>query len=144
MGAFIGAITFSNITGSDEIKDYAGLGQKSPGLALSMTIFLLSLVGIPPLAGFVGKYYIFASAIEKGHIGIVIIAILTSVIALYYYAGVVREMYFRKSEKEFSISVPFSLKLALFICVIGVLLAGLFPTPFIDAATQAAQVFKYW
>ncbi|KPL02452.1 MAG: hypothetical protein AMJ90_05670 [candidate division Zixibacteria bacterium SM23_73_2] len=144
MGAFIGAITFSNVTGSDEIKDYAGLSRKSPGLALCMTVFLLSLVGIPPLAGFVGKYYIFASAIERGHIGIVIIAILTSVIALYYYVGVVREMYFRKSEKEFSFSIPFSLKLALFICVIGVLLAGLFPTPFIDAATQAAQVFYYW
>lgn len=144
MGAFISAITFSNITGSDEIEDYAGLSRSSPGLALFMAVFLLSLVGIPPLAGFVAKYYIFASAIEKGHIGIVVIAILTSVVALYYYAGVIKKMYFHKSEKETTFSIPFSLKLALFICLLGVLIAGLFPTPFIDLATQAAQVFKYW
>ena len=147
MGAFIVAITFSNSTGSDEIKDYADLSRRSPILAILMTIFLLSLVGIPPLAGFVGKYYLFASAIEKGYLGIVIVAILTSVISLYYYVGVVREMYFHREAEQnphpVKIAVPFGLKLALLICFLGVIIAGLYPNPIIEAATQAARVFYY-
>lgn len=145
MGAFIVAITFSNSTGSDEIKDYADLSRRSPILAILMTIFLLSLVGIPPLAGFVGKYYLFASAIEQGYVSLVIVAVLTSVISLYYYMGVVREMYFHKKEVQnpVKIVVPFGLKLALLISFLGVIILGLYPNPIIDAAVQAARVFYY-
>ena len=144
MGAFIVAITFSNSTKSDQIKDYAGLSHRSPGLALLMAIFLLSLVGIPPLAGFVGKYYLFASAIEQKQIGIVVIAILTSVVSLYYYMGVVREMYFNKAKEETKISIPFGLKLALFISVLGVFLVGLYPNPILQITSKAALIFQYF
>lgn len=145
MGAFIVAIAFSNSTGSDQIKDYADLSRRSPILAILMTIFLLSLVGIPPLAGFVGKYYLFASAIEQGYIGIVIVAILTSVVSLYYYVGVVREMYFHKKEEknQVKIVVPFGLRLALLISFLGVIIAGLYPNPILKAATLAAMVFRF-
>jgi NADH-quinone oxidoreductase subunit N len=144
MGAFIVVIAFSNSSKSDQIKDYAGLSRRSPGLALLMTIFLLSLVGIPPLAGFVGKYYLFASAIEKGQIGIVVIAILTSVVSLYYYTGVVREMYFNKPKDESKICIPFGLKLALFISVLGIFFLGLYPNPILEATSQAALIFLYF
>jgi NADH-quinone oxidoreductase subunit N len=143
MGAFVVAIAFELQTGSSEIKDYSGLSRTSPGLSLLMTIFLLSLVGIPPLAGFVGKYFLFASAIEKNLIWLVVIAVLTSVISLYYYAGVIREMYFNKKEGGEKILLPFGIKLALLICIIGVILVGLFPNPFLNLASQAALVFKY-
>jgi NADH-quinone oxidoreductase subunit N len=143
IGAFVVAIAFELQTGSSEIKDYAGLSRSSPFLSLLMMFFLLSLVGIPPLAGFVGKYFLFAAAVEKNLIWLVVIAVLTSVISLYYYVGVLREMYFRKKEEKIVVSLPLGIKLALIICIIGVILVGLFPNPFLDFASQAALVFKY-
>ncbi|NIM96966.1 MAG: NADH-quinone oxidoreductase subunit NuoN [candidate division Zixibacteria bacterium] len=143
MGAFMAAIAFSNITGSDEIKDYAGLSRKTPALAAMMAVFMLSLVGIPPLAGFVGKYYLFSAAIQQGYIWLVIVAVLTSVVSLYYYLGVVRQMYFQATTQESSVSTGAMLKIALIICVVGVLLFGVYPNIFLDLANQAAMVFRY-
>ena len=143
MGAFITAIAFSHTTGSDQIKDYAGLSRRSPALAAMMAVFMLSLVGIPPLAGFMGKYYLFSAAIEQGYIWLVVIAILTSVISLYYYLGVVRQMYFQTSTEENRIATGTALKTALIISVIGVLLFGIYPNIFLDFASQAAMVFRY-
>ncbi|KPL03474.1 MAG: hypothetical protein AMJ73_06925 [candidate division Zixibacteria bacterium SM1_73] len=143
MGAFITAIAFSNTTGSDQIKDYAGLSRRSPALAAMMAVFMLSLVGIPPLAGFTGKYYLFSAAIEQGWIWLVVIAVLTSVISLYYYVGVVRQMYFRTSPAENRIAMPAPLTLALIISVIGVLIFGVYPNIFINFANQAALVFHF-
>jgi len=143
MGAFIVAIAFSHTTGSDEIKDYAGLSRRSPALAAMMAVFMLSLVGIPPLAGFTGKYFLFSVAIEQGWIWLVVIAVLTSVISLYYYVGVVRQMYFQTSSVEKPIAMSVSLKVALIISVIGVLLFGVYPNIFINFATQAALAFPY-
>jgi NADH-quinone oxidoreductase subunit N len=143
MGAFTAIIAFSNKTNSDEIKDYAGLSKRSPLLAILLAIFMLSLAGIPPLAGFAGKYYLFSSAIEQGYIWLIVVAILTSVISLYYYVGVVRQMYFQPTINEEKIILPFHLKLALFISVIGVFFAGIYPQPLIQLAKQAAEVFRY-
>ncbi|MDH4223690.1 MAG: NADH-quinone oxidoreductase subunit N [candidate division Zixibacteria bacterium] len=143
IGAFVVAIAFELQTGSSEIKDYSGLSRTSPILSLMMMIFLLSLVGIPPLAGFVGKYFLFAAAVEKNLIWLVVIAVLTSVISLSYYVGVLKEMYFRKNEEQVKIRIPLGIRIALLICIIGVILIGLFPNPFLDFASQAALVFKY-
>jgi NADH-quinone oxidoreductase subunit N len=143
MGAFITAIAFSQTTGSDQIKDYAGLSRRSPAMAAMMAVFMLSLVGIPPLAGFMGKYYLFSAAIEQGYIWLVVVAILTSVISLYYYLGVVRQMYFQTSTEENILATGAALKTALIICVIGVLLFGIYPNIFLNFASQAALVFHY-
>jgi NADH-quinone oxidoreductase subunit N len=143
MGAFIAAIAFANQTGSDQIEDYAGLSRRSPALAAMMAVFMLSLVGIPPLAGFVGKYYLFSAAIEQGYIWLVIVAVLTSVVSLYYYLGVVRQMYFRTSADESPVKSGGMLKFALIICVIGVLLLGIYPNVLLDFANQAAMVFRF-
>ncbi len=143
MGAFIAAIAFSNSTGSDEIRDYAGLSRRSPALAAMMAVFMLSLVGIPPLAGFTGKYYLFSAAIQQGWIWLVVVAVLTSVVSLYYYVGVVRQMYFQTSAVERPIGMSAPLKFALIICVIGVLIFGVYPNIFIEFANQAALVFHY-
>src|SRR5260370_9540340 len=78
---------------SDLISDFRGLAERQPLLAGAMTIFLLSLAGIPPLAGFVGKFYIFSSALHQGYVGLVIIAVLNSVVSAYYYFCVIAAMY---------------------------------------------------
>ena len=143
MGAFIVAIAFSNQTKSDHISDYAGLSKRSPLLAIFMAIFMLSLVGIPPLAGFTGKYYLFSAAIEEGYIWLVVVAILTSVISLYYYAGVIKEMYFRNSSEQSQIKITPSLKIALIISALGVLICGIYPQPFIQLTHEAAAIFHY-
>lgn len=141
MGAFNIAIAFSNATGSDQISDYAGLSRRSPALAAMMAVFMLSLVGIPPLAGFVGKYYLFSAAIEQGYIWLVIVAILTSVVSLYYYVGVVRQMYFQPAADDGPVTADAMLKIALIISVIGVLLFGIYPNVFLEFANRAAAVF---
>jgi len=143
MGAFTVVIAFSRSTNSDNIPDYAGLSKRSSFLAVLMSVFMLSLVGIPPLAGFVGKYYLFSAAIEQGYIWLVIVAILTSVISLYYYAGVIKQMYFSTVAGQSSIKTTANLKAALIICAIGVLVCGVYPQPLIQLAQQAAAIFHY-
>jgi len=143
MGAFICAIAFSQKTGSDQIADYAGLSRRSPGLAAFLSIFLLSLAGIPPLAGFVGKYYVFLVAIEQGYLWLVMIGVLTSVVALFYYAYVIWCMYFPKEGDYPTDTVPVSplLRLVLSVAVVGVFIMGIYPRPFLDFAINAARTF---
>jgi NADH-quinone oxidoreductase subunit N len=81
-----------------EIADYAGLGRKRPLLAAAMTVFMLSLIGMPPTLGLVGKFYLFRTAIEGGFIGLAVIGVLTSLISAYYYLRVVVMMYMREGE----------------------------------------------
>jgi NADH-quinone oxidoreductase subunit N len=139
MGAFICVIAFSEKTGSDEIADYDGLGRRSPLLAAYFSLFLLSLAGIPPTAGFLAKYYVFLAGINAGYMWLVIIALLTSVIALYYYATVIRRMYFPSAAVSGDFPITRTLKLALVLAAIGVLFFGIFPGPFVDWVTGAAK-----
>jgi NADH-quinone oxidoreductase subunit N len=83
-----------------EIADYAGLGRKYPALAAAMTVFMLSFTGIPPTLGFVGKFYLFASAMQGGYYWLAIVGVLTSLISAYYYLRVVVTMYMRDGEPE--------------------------------------------
>ncbi|MBI3871798.1 MAG: NADH-quinone oxidoreductase subunit N [candidate division Zixibacteria bacterium] len=140
MGAFICVIAFSERTGSDEIADYNGLAARSPVLAAFFALFLLSLTGIPPTAGFLAKYYVFLAAVNAGYLWLVIVGLLTSVIALYYYATVIRKMYFPSGETASTITVSKSLTLALVISTIGVLFFGVFPGPFVGWIQNAAQM----
>jgi NADH-quinone oxidoreductase subunit N len=92
LGAFLVVIEIYNRTGSFDVKDYRGLYRRSPFLAISMTVFLLSLMGIPPFAGFFGKLYVFAAAVKGGLAWYAVVGALNSVIAVYYYARVVKDM----------------------------------------------------
>ncbi|HEY7533930.1 MAG TPA: NADH-quinone oxidoreductase subunit N, partial [Nitrospiraceae bacterium] len=93
IGAFAIVIAVSQAIGSDEIDDYSGLGRRSPFLAFAMLIFLLSLAGVPPLAGFIGKLYIFIAAIKEGLYVLIAIGLINVVISMYYYLIVVKKMY---------------------------------------------------
>ncbi len=119
-----------------EIENYSGLAYKHPILALSMTVFLLSLGGLPPFAGFIAKFYIFSAAIQEGLVTLVIIAVLNSAISFYYYLKVVVFMYMKEPEAEFQISLT---PLTLFVVFIGVFVTinmGIFPGSIIALASH--------
>ncbi|PJF40912.1 MAG: NADH-quinone oxidoreductase subunit N [Chloroflexi bacterium] len=100
LAAFTVVILFSEATGSETIADLAGLNRRSPWLALAMTIALLSLAGIPPTAGFFGKFFVFNAAVRSGLTWLAVVGVLNAIVALYYYLVVIKVMYVDRSEDE--------------------------------------------
>lgn len=138
LGAFAVVIAVSNQTKSDEIKDYAGLSVSSPYLAALFSLFLISLAGIPPLAGFIGKFYIFSSALKEGFIYLAIAAVINSVIAAYYYFNIIRVMYLvPPCASAIQIKPSPALNLAIILSLLLVLAIGLYPKPVIDWVSTA-------
>jgi NADH-quinone oxidoreductase subunit N len=121
-----------------EVGDYAGLARRHPILAATLALFLLSLVGIPPLAGFVGKFYVFGAAVRAGYIWLTVIAVLNSAAAAYYYLRVIVYMYMREPEgAATTYASSFAGGLALAIALVGIVLLGVMPAPFVDLAQAA-------
>jgi len=141
LGAFAVVVALERRSSiSDEIADYRGLGRRAPALAAAMTFFLLSLTGVPPLAGFMGKFYIFSAAIDAGYVGLVIIAALNSVISAYYYFYVIVAMYMEEGGLEVArMSAKPALVAAIGLALIATILVGVYPAPYINAATNAYQ-----
>ncbi len=143
LGAFIAVIAISNKLDSDLIADYTGMGRRAPVLALALTFCLISLIGMPPAAGFMAKFYIFSAAVQHHLLWLVIIAVINSVISAYYYLRVVKVMWFGEpasAEKVPSSGAP---RLALFLCCLGVLLLGIIPGLVMRAAEFASQMFVF-
>lgn len=136
-GAFIAVVAFSHVTNSDEIADYAGLVRRAPALAATMVVFFMSLAGIPPTAGFVGKLFVFGSAIQARYYYLAIIGVLNSVISVVYYFNIVRHMFFLPPPVEESLSLPRFPMAAVIISVVMVLLIGLYPQPLINLVGQS-------
>jgi proton-translocating NADH-quinone oxidoreductase chain N len=141
LGAFAAVVAFSNQTGSDAIDDYAGLSRRAPGMALVMIICLLSLAGIPPTAGFVGKLWLFSAAIERGLVWLAVVGVINGVISLAYYWRVMKAMYFAPALSEERLVTSPLLGVALGVTVLGVLFVGIFPSSLLSALERAAQVF---
>ncbi|MBZ4687114.1 MAG: NADH-quinone oxidoreductase subunit [Clostridia bacterium] len=142
MGAFGVATVVGKSIGSDQIKDYQGLWKRSPLMAAVMLICLLSLAGIPPLAGFVSKFYLFTAVIEQGHIWLAFIAIGMSMVSVYYYLIVAKAMYLGQPEEGAEpIKVPGSVQLALALCLIVLVFFGVYPTPFTNLVLDVATAF---
>jgi NADH-quinone oxidoreductase subunit N len=138
LAAFGVVITVANANGSSEIKDYAGLAKRAPLVALTCAIALLSLGGLPLMAGFMAKFYVFLSAAKAGLIWLVAIGVINSVISLYYYLRVIYEMYVREGETE-SLTVDGPAALAMSLCIAGVFALGVFPEYALRAANYAAS-----
>ena len=119
-----------------ELENYSGLAYKHPLMALSMTVFLLSLGGMPPFAGFVAKFYIFSAAIEEGFVTLVIIAVLNSAISFYYYLKVVVFMYMKEPAGEFQISLTPVTLFVVILGLIGTIQLGIFPDTIISLTTH--------
>jgi NADH-quinone oxidoreductase subunit N len=131
LGAFmvISAMRRNGIAGED-LDDMAGLMHRHPGYAVMMLIFLLSLAGIPPTAGFLGKYYIFLALIETGHYKLAVFATLYAAVAIYYYFKIVRSMFSRDAdEKAPAIASSFGVRVALAVSIVATLGIGLYPQP---------------
>ena len=127
IGAFAIAIIVMRNMKSEKIEAFNGLGKKSPLLAFTLTVLMLSMAGIPPLAGFFGKYYVFLDAIRNQHIGVVIVAVITSVISVYFYFKVILAMWTKDSdEAAFSADLPYTL--VSLICLAASLVLGIFPS----------------
>ena len=138
-GAF-GVILMAQRAGEDavDVSDYAGFARRHPLMAATLALYLLSLVGIPPLAGFVGKFYLFGSAVRAGYLWLTVVAVLNSAIAAYYYLRVIVYMYMREPDGEgVSLTPSFAGTLALAIAALGIVLLGVAPAPFVDLAQAA-------
>ena len=121
----------------DELRDFAGLWRSRPALAGLMTIFLLSLGGIPPTAGFIDKWYIFGAAIQEGHYWLAIIGVLTSVVSVFFYLRIVVMMYMTEGPEMVRPRVPAAAMAGLALAVIAVLYLGILPTRVLDLALDS-------
>jgi NADH-quinone oxidoreductase subunit N len=139
MGAFLVVEAVARSEQSDGIDAYRGLAQRSPLLALAMLIFLLSLGGIPFVAGFWAKLYVFWAAVERGMYGLVFLGAVLTVVALYYYLLVARRMYIEAPLRGEPVPVPALLGAAIVVCVVGVIGMGLYPAPWVAATLRVAS-----
>jgi len=122
------------------LEDYEGLGRSSPLLAATLTIFLLSLIGIPMTGGFFAKFYVFSAAMKANLIWLTIVGVLNSGIGAYYYLRIIVMMYMRESRKEVPVMpVPFALRLALTACLAATVYLGIFPNGVLQYAQDSAQ-----
>ena len=131
----------------DEVDDFSGLGQKAPGMALMMAIFMLSLGGLPVTGGFIGKWFLFGGVIQRGaaegknwYYWLAAWAAFNTVVSFYYYVRFIRAMYIGDREADarpLSLSAP--LQTALVVCAVAVVLIGVYPQPFISAAEAVAS-----
>ncbi len=142
IGAFAVIIAVSSAIKSDEIEDYSGLNRRSPFLAAALFLFLLSLAGVPPLAGFIGKLYLFVAAIEEELYTLLIVGLINIVISMYYYLIVVKKMYISEPIDSSPVPVSAPIKAVIYFCVAGTLFLGIYPKAFIDWAAAATLMFS--
>jgi NADH-quinone oxidoreductase subunit N len=135
LGAFLVLVALrrKGVLGED-VDDLSGLMQKSPGFAILMLIFMLSLAGIPPTAGFVGKYYIFLSLLQTGHVALAVVAALYVAVAIYYYFRIVKSMFISDLTEKLPLTTSFGLRVALGVTGVLTLAIGIYPEPFLRLA----------
>ena len=139
LAAFLVIIVFSIATKSDEIADYAGLVKRSSLLACTMLIALVSLAGMPPLAGFFGKFILLMAVIKSGYLWLALIAGVNIVISLYYYLMVAKRIFIDHPHSSSPILISKPLQLLLALAVMGIVVIGIFQGPFLDAAITAVK-----
>ncbi len=145
LGAFAVVIAIELKTGSNQIEDFAGLIKRSPILAGTMAVFMLSLIGIPGTGGFIGKFLIFGSALRVEYYFLALVAIINSVIAGFYYLNVIRYMFFQpldEPERE-EIKVPGSLSVVLVLACAFTLLMGILAQPFIHFVQNSLKLVSF-
>jgi NADH-quinone oxidoreductase subunit N len=124
----------------DELKDYAGLGFRYPALGALLSLFMISLSGIPPTVGFVGKLYLFGAAVSSGHILLAVFGVLNSAVSVFYYLRLMVLMYMREPQEALpKLRVPLALALVLIVTAAGTLLPGLWPSGLFEAARDGVR-----
>jgi NADH-quinone oxidoreductase subunit N len=140
----LGALGIVALLGSgnrehDELRDFAGLWRSRPALAGLMTVFLLSLGGLPPTAGFIGKWYIFSAAIQEGHYWLAIIGVLTSVVSVFFYLRIVVMMYMTEGSETVRPRVPAAAVAGLTLATLAVFYLGVLPGRVLDLALVSIE-----
>ncbi len=144
LGAFFVVMLIANKIGSEELDDYKGLGKVAPMLTVSLGMFLVSLTGLPPTAGFIAKLYIFLALINSKMVIVAVIALLNTVVSLYYYVRVLKCMFLDSSEKELQpISISIPNLILLLILVIPTLILGIYFTPLIEFAKHSITILGF-
>jgi len=141
VGAFAVTTLVETEVGDAMLESFNALGQRAPFPAAVMTVCLLSLAGIPPLAGFTGKFYLFSGAIQSGYLWLAFIGLLMSMISVYYYLSIAKVMYIGTSSADREIMVPMPMRITLWVCLLFTLLAGVYPGPLASLASQAVRIF---
>ena len=138
LGAFLVVQVVADKSGSEDIETFSGLGYRSPLLGVVMTIFLISLTGLPPTAGFIGKLYVFTSVMNAGYVWLAIVGVLNSVVSLYYYVRVIRNMYLRDVEsKREKITFNKTIIVLLLVLAVPTLIFGVYFGPIVDWANAS-------
>jgi NADH-quinone oxidoreductase subunit N len=141
----LGAFTVVQLIGRQNertvaIKDYAGIGSKYPLLALALSVFLVSLAGIPLTAGFTGKLFLFAAAVQSEMYWLVVIAVLASAIGIYYYLRVMVYMYMREPDGEIEeVGLPLAARVVLAVMIAGTIYLGILPGSLLSLASEAVS-----
>jgi NADH-quinone oxidoreductase subunit N len=144
LGAFYVVMLIANQIGSEHIDDYKGLGKSVPFLGVALAIFLVSLTGLPPTGGFIAKLYLFIALIDANMITVAFIALLNTVVSLYYYIRVLKNLYLAKSDIEKPMIPVTGLHYTvLLLLIVPVLLLGVYFTPLIDLAKNSIQILGF-
>ena len=142
LAAFGIVMAFERVTGSDEIKDYAGMSRRSPGLAIAMLVAFLSLAGMPPFGGFVAKVFVFAAAVQVNMVWLAVVGIINSIVGVYYYLTVLKVVYLYRMEGEDEAEHPIPLTrpyaIGLVVLSLGILLIGTLFAPWFGLSGAAA------
>jgi NADH-quinone oxidoreductase subunit N len=140
LAAFLVIIAYHNETGAEEIREFRGMAEKSPGLAAALAIALFSLAGMPLFAGFLTKFVLFQSVAEADFLWLASIAVIGSLISLYYYLYLIREMYVSEAPDARQLRVPPLTQGAVLLLVIGVFVVGLYPSPLFELTDDVSRV----
>jgi len=140
LGAFAVVIAVENHTGSAQLDAFAGLMRRNSFLAITMFLFLLSLIGIPPTAGFVGKLFVFGAAIQRQMIMLAVVGIVNSVISVYYYYAIMRQMFFGEAPDAPPFDEGPGLRVAVGVAALMVLMIALYAEPFIRLASDSVSL----
>ena len=143
LGAFYVVMLIANKINSEEIDDYKGIGYSLPLLGTALGIFLVSLTGLPPTAGFVGKLYLFIALVDANMITVAIIALLNTVVSLYYYIRVLKAMFLVRSEKTVEIHLSPLNYIVIFLLAAPVLILGVYFTPLVNIAKESVQLLGF-
>ena len=140
MAVFLSITAIYNVTGKEEIRDLAGLARRAPTVALVFAAALFSLAGLPIFVGFTSKFYLFNAAATQGLLWLAGLAIFTSLISLYYYLMVVRQMYIEPAEDPTPMQIPRLTVGLLAVLLVGMVFVGVYPAPLMDAIQHASDV----
>lgn len=142
-GAFFIVMLIADKIGSEDIDDYTGLGYKAPYLGVALTIFLISLTGIPPTAGFIAKLYLFGALVKTNWIWLAVAGVLNSVVSLYYYLKVVKNMFLKESEVEFTYKLDYGNLLLSLSLLLPTLIFGIYFKPIVEFAEHSVKMLGF-